>query len=359
MSKVAVLGHGVVGSGVAELLLRPAGPLTEAILPKAPELGAVLDIRDFPELSYGHLFVKDFGDIERNPDINIVAETIGGVRAAYDFTRRALAAGKHVVTSNKELVASHGAELMTLAAKNNVNYLFEASVGGGIPVIRPLSQCLAANRIEEVCGILNGTTNYILTGMQTRGLSMLEALNEAKEKGYAEADPTDDVEGEDACRKISILASLAFGRHVYPNYVPTRGISYVTQKHMEEAAKAGKSIKLLGRARILDNGRICIMVEPHVVDSVHPLYNVRGVNNAVVIRGDAVGEVMLYGRGAGKMPTASAVMSDIYRCAAHPSENNFRPWEDTTEDITSEWPETAMFRFSDGSAMRELTIAEG
>lgn len=359
MSKVAVLGYGIVGGGVAELLSRPAGPLAGMFLSETPQLGAILDIREFPDSPFRDIFVKDFAEIERNPDINIVAETIGGVKIAYEFTRRALEAGKHVVTSNKELVASHGAELMALAARKRVNYLFEASVGGGIPVIRPLSQCLAANRIEEVSGILNGTTNYILTGMQTRGLSMLEALDEAKEKGYAEADPTDDIEGKDACRKIAILASLAFGRHVYPNYVPTTGISFISQMHIREAAQAQKAIKLVGRARVMPDGRVSVLVEPHAVDAEHPLYNVRGVNNAVLIRGDAVGEVMLYGRGAGRMPTASAVMSDIYRCAAHPAENGFRGWADTTEDITAEWPETERFRFSDGSGMRQLTADNG
>lgn len=355
MIKVAILGYGVVGAGVAELLQRPAGPLLSQLPMERPELGSVLDIRDFPDAPCADLFVKDFAIIERDPDIRIVAETIGGVRAAYEFTKRALASGKHVVTSNKELVAAHGAELMALAAKNHVNYLFEASVGGGIPIIGPLSRDLAANRVTGVCGILNGTTNYILTQMQERGISMLDALNEAKEKGYAEADPTDDIEGEDACRKIAILASLAFGRHVYPNYVPTHGISYITREQMETASRAGGAIKLIGRARAVSNGRVNILVAPHVVDAAHPLYNVRGVNNAVLVSGDAVGDVLFYGRGAGRLPTASAVLSDIYRCAAHPNECGFTGWEPTDGDITAEWPEKPeMFKFPDGTEMPKL-----
>jgi homoserine dehydrogenase len=245
---------------------------------------------------------------------------------------------------------------MALAAGNRVNYLFEASVGGGIPVIGPLSRDLAANEISEVCGILNGTTNYILTRMRESGLSMLEALDEAKAKGYAEADPTDDVEGTDASRKIAILASLAFGRHVYPNYVPTHGISYITQAQMEAAAKEGGAVKLIGRARVLPDGRVNISVGPHVVDAGHPLHGVSGVNNAVLVRGDAVGDVLFYGRGAGSLPTASAVMADIYRCAAQPDRCGYTGWEDAGGDVTAEWPEEPeMFRFPDGAKMPRLT----
>ena len=353
--KVAILGYGVVGAGVAELLTRPAGPLLAALPIEKPELGAVLDIRAFPDSPCADLFVKDFEAIEQNPDIRVVAETIGGVRAAYDFTKRSLQSGRHVVTSNKELVAEHGAELMALAAKNHVNYLFEASVGGGIPVIGPLSRDLAANRVSEVCGILNGTTNYILTRMRESGLSMLEALDEAKAKGYAEADPTDDVEGKDACRKIAILASLAFGRHVYPNYVPTHGISYITRAQMDAAVKAGMAVKLIGRARALPDGKVSILVAPHVVDAGHPLHGVNGVNNAVLVRGDAVGDVLFCGRGAGREPTASAVMGDICRCAASPGECTYTGWRDTDGDITADWPEEPeMFQFPDGTEMPKL-----
>ncbi|MCL2030386.1 MAG: homoserine dehydrogenase [Oscillospiraceae bacterium] len=356
MIQVAILGYGVVGAGVAELLTRPAGPLPAALPMEKPELAAVLDIREFPESPCAGLFVRDFQAIEQNPDIRVVAECIGGVRAAYDFTLRALRAGKHVVTSNKELVAEHGAELMALAARKRVNYLFEAAVGGGIPIIGPLSRDLAANRISEVCGILNGTTNYILTRMRESGLSMLEALDEAGEKGYAEADPTDDVEGKDACRKIAILASLAFGRHIYPNYVPTHGISYITRAQMEAAGKAGGAVKLIGRARVLPDGRVSVLVAPHVVDAGHPLHGVNGVNNAVLVRGDAVGDVLFCGRGAGREPTASAVMGDIYRCAAHPGGCGYTGWQDTGGDITAEWPEEPeLFHFPDGTEMPRLT----
>lgn len=356
MIQVAILGYGVVGAGVAELLTRPAGPLLKPLSIDRPELAAVLDLRAFPDAPCADLFVKDFSVVEQNPEIRVVVETIGGVRAAYEFTRRALEAGKHVVTSNKELVAAHGAELMALAAKHRVNYLFEASVGGGIPVIRPISQDLAANQISEVCGILNGTTNYILTQMQERGLSMLEALEEAKANGFAEADPTDDLEGKDACRKIAILASLAFGRHVYPNYVPTEGISYVTREHMEAARREGGAVKLIGRARVLPDGRVNVLVAPHVVDAAHPLYNVRGVYNAVMTRGDAVGDTLFYGRGAGRMPTASAVLSDVYQCAARPDECAYTGWQPTSTDITAHWPEEPeLFCFPDGSTMPRLS----
>jgi homoserine dehydrogenase len=347
------MGYGVVGGGVAEMLMRGQTQRVSKMLPDALTLAAVLDIREVPDAPCAGLFIKDFALIEQNPEIRIVAETIGGTRAAFDFTKRALNAGKHVVTSNKELVAAHGAELLALAEKKGVNYLFEASVGGGIPLIRPISHCLAANRISEVCGILNGTTNYILTRMHENGLSMLEALDEARAKGYAEADPSDDIEGKDACRKISILASLAFGRHMYPNFVPTQGISYISRKHMEEAARAGGEIKLIARARAAGE-KTDILVAPHVVDNGHPLAGVRGVNNAVLVRGDASGDVMFYGRGAGRMPTASAVMADIIHCALHINENTFPGWEDSSNDLTVELPGTELIRFSDGTAMRRL-----
>ena len=269
MVNVAILGFGVVGSGVAEVLFtnethidrKAGGPI---------RLKYILDVRDFPDSPFAGKVVHDFSVIENDPEVSVVVETIGGARAALDFTRRALAAGKSVVTSNKELVAEHGYELLKLAAEKGVSYLFEASVGGGIPIIRPLNQCLAANEIEEICGILNGTTNYILTRMIRAGLSFDAALKEAQANGYAEADPTADIEGHDACRKICILASLAFGRHIYPRQVPTEGITAVTLADVAYADSCGKKIKLLGRAIRQDDGKVCAYVAPHLVDGEDP-----------------------------------------------------------------------------------------
>ena len=235
----------------------------------------------------------------------------GGLKPAYFYVKSALESGRHVVTSNKELVAQKGAELLALAQKNNLNFLFEASVGGGIPIIRPISQCLAANELTEVCGILNGTTNYILTRMIRAGLSFDAALREAQANGYAEADPTADVEGHDACRKICILAAIAFGRHIYPRQVPTEGITGVTLADVAYAESCNKKIKLLGRAIRQDDGRICAYVAPHLLDGENPLSGVEDVFNAVLVKGDMLGDVVFYGKGAGKLPTASAVVADV------------------------------------------------
>ena len=257
---------------------------------------------------------------------------MGGTDAALDYTRRALAAGKSVVTANKELVAAHGYELLNLAKSRGVSYLFEASVGGGIPIIRPLSQCLAANDLLEIYGILNGTTNYILTRMIRAGLSFEAALGEAQELGYAERDPSADVEGHDACRKTCILAAIAFGRHIYPHQVPTEGITGVTLADVDCAGKAGKKIKLLGRAVKQEDGRVCAYVAPHLVDDSHPLSGVEDVFNAISVRGDAIGDVMFYGRGAGKLPTASAVAADVMDAVRHRSDRKYLDWAEGGED---------------------------
>ena len=248
MVNVAILGFGVVGSGVAEVLATN-GPHIDQKVDDLIRLKYILDVRDFPDSPFADKVVHDFSVIENDPEVSIVVETIGGAKAALDFTRRALRAGKSVVTSNKELVAEHGCELFKLAAEKGVSYLFEASVGGGIPILRPLNQCLAANEIEEITGILNGTTNYILTRMIRGGLSFDAALKEAQANGYAEQDPTADIEGHDACRKICILASLAFGRHIYPRQVPAEGITGVTLSDVAWAEACGKKLKLLGRAK--------------------------------------------------------------------------------------------------------------
>ncbi len=331
MVNVAILGFGTVGSGVAEVLTghetsieRKAGGLIR--------LKYIMDVREFPDSPFADRFVKNFAVIEGDPEVDIVVETIGGATVALDFTRRALAAGKSVVTSNKELVAAHGYELTQLAKEKGVCYLFEASVGGGIPIIRPLSQCLAANEILEIYGILNGTTNYILTRMIRAGLTFEAALKEAQEKGYAERDPSADVEGHDACRKICILAAIAFGRHIYPKQVPTEGITGVTLADVDYAESAGKKIKLLGRAIRREDGKVCAYVAPHLVDQSDPLAGVEDVFNAISVRGDAIGDVMFYGRGAGKLPTASAVVADVIDVARNMGHRKALSWEPGGED---------------------------
>ena len=257
---------------------------------------------------------ENFREIEHDGEIRVVVETIGGVEAAYEYTRRCLMAGKHVVTANKQLVAEHGCELLELARKNHVNYLFEASVGGGIPVLHPLTQCMAANRVDEIYGILNGTTNFILTKMVKEGASFAEALKLAQEKGYAEADPTADVEGIDAGRKICILADLAFGHQVDPAQVPMEGITGIDLKDVEIAGRHGYRIKLLGRCLRLEGGRRTAYVAPHLISEENPMSDVNDVFNAVVVRGNATGEVMFYGKGAGELPTASACVADVIEC---------------------------------------------
>ena len=334
MVNVAVLGFGTVGSGVAEVLTGHENSIAQKT-DDLVKLKYILDVRDFPNSPFSDLFVKDFSVIESDPEVNIVVETIGGATAALDFTRRALEAGKSVVTSNKELVATHGYDLLQLAKEHGVCYLFEASVGGGIPIIRPLSQCLAANEILEIYGILNGTTNYILTRMIKAGLSFEQALRKAQEKGYAERDPSADVEGQDACRKICILSAIAFGRHIYPDQVPTEGITKVTLADVDYAEGAGKKIKLLGRAIRMEDGRICAYVAPHLVDVSHPLAGVEDVFNGISVRGDAIGDVMFYGRGAGKLPTASAVVADVMDIARNMGHRKALCWAPGGPDAVS------------------------
>ena len=334
MVNVAILGFGVVGSGVAEVLATN-GPHIDQKVDDLIRLKYILDVRDFPDSPFAGKVVHDFSVIENDPEVSIVVETIGGAKAALDFTRRALRAGKSVVTSNKELVAEHGCELLALAAEQGVSYLFEASVGGGIPILRPLNQCLAANEIEEITGILNGTTNYILTRMIRGGLSFDAALKEAQANGYAEQDPTADIEGHDACRKICILASLAFGRHIYPRQVPAEGITGVTLSDVAWAESCGKKLKLLGRAIRQADGRVCAYVSPHLVDVENPLAGVEDVFNAIAVKGNAIGDVMFYGRGAGKLPTASAVVADVMDAAKHLGSRKYLEWGPGGADVTA------------------------
>lgn len=335
MAGVAILGFGVVGSGVAEVI-RGNGKYIGQKLHSNLELKYILDVKDFPDSPFDDLVIHDFSVIEADPNVEVVVETIGGIGVALDFTQRALKAGKSVVTSNKELVATHGYELMHLASENGVSYLYEASVGGGIPIIHPLKQCLAANKIAEIRGILNGTTNYILTRMIRSGLSFQDALAEAQGKGYAESDPTADIEGHDACRKICILASLAFGRHVAPSQVPTEGILRVTLADVSYAESAGYQIKLLGRAIQESDGKLQVYVAPHLIPLTDPLSGVEGVFNAITVKGNAIGDVMFYGQGAGKLPTASAVVSDVMEAVSRKNTAKYLDWGPGGEDLIAQ-----------------------
>jgi len=338
MKKIAVLGYGTVGSGVVELMEQNAKSIA-AKAGEGIEVKYIVDIRDFSGDKNAAKFVKDFAVIEADPEVSVVVETIGGTNPAYDFTKRALLAGKSVVTSNKELVAKHGAEFFRIAKEKNVNYLFEASVGGGIPVLRPIAQCLAANEIDEVFGILNGTTNYILTRMIKAGLTFEKALSEAQALGYAERDPSADIEGHDACRKICILASLAFGRHIYPEYITCEGITKVTLEDVRLANKAGKVIRLLGRCRLADDGKVYAYVGPHLVDKSSPIADVEDVFNAIMVHGNMVGDVMFYGPGAGKFPTASAVCADVIDAVKHLESRKYLGWEDAGEEACADMDE--------------------
>lgn len=328
---VAVMGHGVVGSGVVEVLLNHE----ENIAKKAKNtihVKYILDLRDFPALSYSDRFIKSFDPILQDDSVRVVVEVMGGIHPAYDYVKACLKKGKSVVTSNKELVAQCGAELLKIANENNVNFLFEASVGGGIPVLRPIAQCLAANDLYEVYGILNGTTNFILTKMIKEKMDFNSALKLAQQLGYAEKDPTADVEGIDACRKICILASISFGKHVYPNQVSTEGISQITLQDVTFAQRAGYVIKLIGHAMLLEEGKVTVAVYPALVPVENQLANVDDVFNAIMVRGDAIGDVMFYGRGAGKLPTASAVVADVIDCVKHLQARKYLSWEDGSKD---------------------------
>ena len=315
MVNVAILGFGVVGSGAAEVLTDNRRVI-EKNLGEEIAVKRILDLRDFPDSPFGALVTHDFNDILSDPDIAIVAEMMGGSHPAYDFTKAALQAGKHVVTSNKEVVARFGAELLQIAAENGVRYLFEASVGGGIPIIRPLVNDLASNAIVSVSGILNGTTNYILTQMIDNGTSLECALADAKAKGYAEANPAADVEGLDAARKIVILAALSFGTLLSPDQIHCEGIMQLSAEDAETAKALGCSVKLIGHTRMVD-GKVLAMVSPRMIPMSNPLAGVADVFNGILVDANMVGEVMFYGKGAGKLPTASAVVADIIDIVAH------------------------------------------
>lgn len=340
MLKVAIMGHGVVGSGVAEILINYPDRIAEKVKEEV-EVKYILDLRDFDNLSYSDKFIKDFNLILNDNEVKIVAEVMGGINPAYSFVKSCLEAGKSVVTSNKELVAAKGAELLKIAQDNNVNFLFEASVGGGIPILRPLAQCLAANKINSVRGILNGTTNYILNKMIVDNMSFDDALKLAQDNGYAEKDPTADIEGHDAARKVCILASLAFGKHVYPEQVKTEGITKITATDVEFADGFNCVIKLIGETKRLENGKITATVRPTLVSRENIISAVDGVFNTVMVNGDQTGDVMFYGKGAGKEATASAVVADIIDCAKHITARKYLFWEDGSADYVEDSNEKA------------------
>lgn len=332
MIQVAVMGYGTVGSGVVEVIEKNK----EEVNKKSGEeiaIKYILDLRDFPGDPYENKVVHDVEQILNDPEVKIICETMGGVKPAYDFTKRALLAGKSVCTSNKELVAAYGPELIKIAHENQCNYLFEASVGGGIPIIRPLNYSLTAEKIDAVTGILNGTTNYILTKMEQEGAGFEETLKEAQEKGYAERNPEADIEGYDACRKIAILSSLMCGKNVKYQNIYTEGITKITEADFTCAHACGKTIKLLARSWE-ENGNLYAMVAPFMISRENPLSMVNGVFNAVCVHGNMLGDSMYYGKGAGKLPTASAVVSDVVDCARHIGKVIMCFWDEEEAKLT-------------------------
>lgn len=330
MVKVAVMGYGVVGSGTVEVFYKNLSSIKTKIGDDDIDIKYILDLRDFSGTPYDSKFIKDFNIILNDPEIAVAVEVIGGLNPAYSFVKSLLEAGKSVVTSNKELVAEKGAELLRIAREKNVNFFFEASVGGGIPVIRPLHHCMSANEIDEIAGILNGTTNFILTKMINDGMSFDDALSIAQKLGYAERDPSADVEGHDACRKICILASLAFGKHVYPKSVHTEGITKVTLEDVQYCNDFGGAVKLIGWASKRGE-KAAVMVCPAFISNESQIASVKDVFNAILVRGDATGDVVFYGKGAGKLPTASAVVSDIIMAAKMRDNSKSLHWEDSEE----------------------------
>lgn len=324
MVNIAVLGYGTVGSGVVEVLNVNGDSISKRC---GHEINVkyVLDLRDFPGDPIQDKIVHDYATIMNDPDVKIIVEVMGGVEPAYTFVKEAITKGKSVCTSNKELVAKHGAELLELSKQKRVNFLFEASVGGGIPIIRPLNQSLTADEIEEITGILNGTTNYILTKMSGEGSDFDTVLKEAQQMGYAERNPAADIEGFDACRKIAILSSLAFGMQVDFEDIYTEGITKITDMDIKYAKAMGASIKLLGTSK-KEQDHVYAMVAPMLIKPTHPLFSVNDVFNGIFVRGNVIGDVMFYGSGAGKLPTASAVVADVVDAAKHIGTNIMTLW---------------------------------
>lgn len=344
MISVAIMGHGTVGSGVAEILTTHKQKLFKAV---GEELYVkhILDLREFPDSPLADRFTKNFEDFVNDIEVRVVVEVMGGTNPAYDFVKRCLQAGKSVVTSNKELVAKHGAELLAVAKENNANFLFEASVGGGIPIIRPLSQCLVANEVDEIAGILNGTTNFIFGKMINDNMDFSDALKLAQDLGYAERNPEADIEGHDACRKICILASLAFGKHIYPDNVYTKGISEITLDDVKYADSLNYVIKLIGDVKKTEDGKLDIMVAPMLLSKDCILSDINDVFNGILVKGDCTGDVMFYGKGAGKLPTASAVVADVVDCAKHLKARKRIFWTDSDGSQVASYKDskTAMY----------------
>lgn len=319
MIKAAIMGYGTIGSGVLEVLQINQSSIAKRV-GDGIEVKYILDLRGFPGEPIQDKIVHDYKTIAEDEEVRIVVETMGGVEPAYTFVKTMLEAGKHVTTSNKALVAAKGAELIALAKEKNVNFMFEASVGGGIPIIRPLNSCLTADEIEEITGIVNGTTNYMMTKMSEEGSEFADVLKDAQEKGYAEKDPTADIEGYDACRKIAILTSLVCGQQVDFEDIHTEGITKITATDIKYAKAMGRTIKLLASSKKTEGGYVA-MVAPYLLPKTHPLYNVNDVFNAIFVHGNVLGDAMFYGSGAGKLPTASAVVADVVEMAKNLDKN--------------------------------------
>lgn len=343
MAKIAIMGFGTVGSGVLEVCRRNAASIARRA-GEPVEVKYILDVRDFSGSPDAALFTKSIDTILNDPEIKVVVETIGGTKFAYPYVRQCLESGRSVCTSNKEMVATYGAELLALAKEHSAAFLFEASVGGGTPIITPMHQCLAANHISSIRGIVNGTTNFMLTKMKRENMGFDEALKIAQQLGYAETkDPGDDVDGRDACRKIAILASLACGHHVYPDNIPTRGIRDITVADIKAAEKLDSAIKLIAWYNEGGDGQMAAGVEPMLVSNSNQLAGVDDVFNAVLMKGDMLGDVVFYGKGAGKLPTASAVITDVIDCAK-PLGGDTLFWKDSTPEqcrqFMADWRQT-------------------
>ena len=343
--KVAVIGYGTVGSGVVNVIETHKDIISQNANGEKIDIDKILVLRDFPNDPYSNLLTKDFNDILNDNDIKIVVEAIGGINPAFEYTMKLLNAGKSVVTSNKELVAFKGLELLKTAQKNGVNYLFEAAVGGGIPIISPIYQCLVANKIDKIIGILNGTTNFILTMMFENGMSFEKALKIAQDKGYAEKDPSADIDGYDTARKICILASLVSGKQVYPFQVETEGIRNITVEDFSYIKSINGSIKLLGEFQYV-NEKIVVFVGPAIIfNNTSQLARVNDVFNAILVHGDVVGELCFYGQGAGKFPTASAVVSDIVECTKNTININNWIWNEGNDNFVIDYKSTIKMPF--------------
>ena len=355
MIQMAVLGFGTVGSGVVELVDRNQDVIRKTV-PEGICVKHILDLREFPDSPYKDRVTHDFQDILEDGDISVICETMGGKKPAYEFTKAALERGISVCTSNKELVAAHGPELLKTAADHQCSYLFEASVGGGIPLIRPINESLTQENITAISGILNGTTNYIITRMEKAGLSFNDALREAQEKGYAERNPEADVEGHDACRKIAILSSIVCGKTVRYEDIPCEGISRVTTSDFAYARAMKMAIKLLGISRRKEDGSMSVRTAPFLVRADHPLHSVQDVFNGVFVHGTMVDDLMFYGRGAGKFPTASAVVSDVMECARNIGRTVRFLWDDEVMKLSD--PEAESYRYFVRADQEEAKKAE-